>query len=239
VPASCVPLDGLVNSYYSLPAGASPPSNPARGVLGSGRGPIGGERPIDYEPSTALLVVDVQNDFADPGGSLSVAGGDGIVPAINAEIDRAVRAGALVVYTQDWHPEATPHFQKDGGIWPVHCVQGTWGAELHPALRVAEGPVVRKGSGGEDGYSAFSVRDPESGEHGSTGLEGILRERGVTRIVVAGLATDYCVKETALDGAGLGFEVVILRDAVRAVDLQPGDGERALERAVAAGAVLQ
>jgi len=112
-----------------------------------------------YDVRTALIVVDVQNDFADPAGSLYVRGGEEIVPPVNAQIDEALAAGALVAYTQDWHPPTTPHFQKDGGIWPVHCVAGTWGAELHADLHV-EGPIVKKGSGGEDGYSGFSVRDP-------------------------------------------------------------------------------
>ena len=103
-----------------------------------------------YDRLTALVVVDVQNDFADPAGSLYVGGGEQVVPFANAEVERALEAGATIVYTQDWHPPTTPHFEKDGGIWPVHCVQGTWGADLHPDLRV-EGPVVRKGSGGEDG----------------------------------------------------------------------------------------
>jgi nicotinamidase/pyrazinamidase len=191
----------------------------------------------DYDERTALLVVDVQNDFADPGGSLYVAGGERVVPRVNGEIDRALAAGATVVHTQDWHPEHTPHFQQDGGIWPVHCVRDTWGAELHPGLKVA-GDVVRKGTGGEDGYSGFSVRDPRSGERAPTALEQMLRARGIERVVIAGLATDYCVRDTALDAAGLGFGVFILEDAVRAVNLQPGDGERALEAAVAAGAEL-
>ena len=116
-----------------------------------------------YDPTTALLVVDVQNDFADPSGSLYVKGGEEVVPLINREIERARAAGASVIYTQDWHPESTPHFQKDGGVWPVHCVMSTWGAELHRDL-VTVGPVVRKGSNGEDGYSGFTQRDPESGE---------------------------------------------------------------------------
>ena len=95
-----------------------------------------------YDPTTALIIVDVQNDFADPSGSLSVKGGTEVNPVINAEIEAALTAGAVVFYTQDWHPRSTPHFEKDGGLWPVHCVAGTWGAELHPDLRV-EGPLVR------------------------------------------------------------------------------------------------
>ena len=181
-----------------------------------------------YDPQTALVVVDVQNDFADPGGSLYVQGGEQVVPVVNREIERARQAGATVVYTQDWHPESTPHFEKDGGIWPVHCVQGTWGAEFHPELQV-EGEVVRKGSGGEDGYSGFTVRDPASGEEEPTRLEQLLRDQHARRVVVVGLATDYCVKETAIDAAAKGFETVLLLEAVRAVELEPGDGQRALE----------
>jgi nicotinamidase/pyrazinamidase len=142
-----------------------------------------------------------------------------------------------VAYTQDWHPESTPHFAKDGGIWPVHCVAGTWGAEFHPGLEVA-GPVVRKGSNGEDGYSGFTMLDPATGETIPTELAGLLREWGVTRLVVAGLATDYCVKATALDGLAQGFVVEVLLEGVRAVDLAEGDGNRALAEIAAAGGVL-
>jgi nicotinamidase/pyrazinamidase len=183
-----------------------------------------------YDRQTALLVVDMQNDFADPSGSLYVKAADEIFPVVNRELARAERAGALVVYTQDWHPETTPHFKKDGGIWPVHCVKGSWGAQFSPSLsRLEEAAVIRKGQNGEDGYSGFSYRDPVDDRIGKTGLEDILRRRGIRRVVVAGLATDYCVKETALDALDAGFEAVVLRDSVRAVDLRPGDGERALE----------
>ena len=190
---------------------------------------------MPYDEKTALVVVDMQNDFADPGGSLYVQGGEKVVAAANAEIDRAREAGALVVYTQDWHPEHTPHFESDGGIWPVHCVRGTWGAELHPDLKVV-GEVVRKGTGGEDGYSGFTVRDPKSGTESGTGLEELLKERGIERVVVVGLATDYCVKETAVDAAGKGFDTSVLTSVIAAVDLQPEDGERALAEMSAAGA---
>ncbi|RPH33609.1 MAG: isochorismatase family protein [Chloroflexi bacterium] len=192
---------------------------------------------ITYAPRTCLLIVDVQNDFADPDGSLSVRGGADVVPTLNEEIRRATDAGAPVIYTQDWHPPSTPHFEKDGGIWPVHCVGDTWGAEFHPDLLVA-GPSVRKGVDGGDGYSGFSVRDPHSGDTHRTELEHMLRERGVTRIVIGGLTTDYCVKETALDGIDLGFGVLVLTDAIAAVDLEPGDGAIAIEEMVAAGAVM-
>jgi nicotinamidase/pyrazinamidase len=111
-----------------------------------------------YDARTSLVVVDLQNDFADPAGGLSVTGGDEIVPFVNAEIGAAGAGGALIAYTQDWHPAHTPHFAQDGGVWPVHCVQDTWGANLHPDL-VVDGPIVRKGSNGEDGYSGFTMRD--------------------------------------------------------------------------------
>ena len=189
-----------------------------------------------YDDRTALVVVDVQNDFADPAGSLAVAGAAGIVPRINEAVGDARLAGATVVYTQDWHPEVTPHFAKDGGIWPVHCVADTWGAELHPLLDVAVGaPRIRKGTNGEEGYSGFTMRDPISGATQPTDLDGLLRDRGIGRIVVCGLATDYCVNATALDAIALGYEAYFLDDAVAAVDLKPGDGERATEAMIDAG----
>jgi nicotinamidase/pyrazinamidase len=193
---------------------------------------------MDYDDTTALVVVDVQNDFADPSGGLYVRGGEEVVPLINAEAARAHAAGAVVAVTQDWHPSDTPHFAKDGGTWPVHCVADTWGAGLHPDLDVSPDVAIRKGTGGEDGYSGFTVREPVSGETSSTGLEAALRDRGVTRVVVVGIATDVCVAATAEDALGLGFETVVLPEATRPVDLEPGDGDRALARLEAAGARL-
>ncbi len=192
-----------------------------------------------YQPTTALIVVDVQNDFADPAGSLSVKGGDAVVPVINREIAMATSAGALVVATQDWHPASTPHFAKDGGIWPVHCVADTWGSELHPDLALpADAPRVHKGANGEDGYSGFTMRDPTTGEEMPTELDGLLRERGVEGVVVVGLATDYCVSATALDAARLGYSTAVLTDAIAAVDLKEGDGERALQAMRDAGVAM-
>ena len=192
-----------------------------------------------YDARTALVVVDLQNDFADPAGGLSVAGGAAIVPLVNAHCREATESGALVVATQDWHPESTPHFAKDGGIWPVHCVGGTWGAELHPDFDLpADAPRVRKGTNGEDGYSGFTMRDPETGAETPTELEPLLRDAGVERVVVCGLATDYCVKATALDAARLGFDTAVLTDAVVAVNLEPGDGNRALDEMREAGVSL-
>ncbi len=191
-----------------------------------------------YDPTTALVVVDLQNDFADPAGSLSVTGGDAVVPYVNAQISEALAAGALVVYTQDWHPSSTPHFAKDGGPWPIHCVAGTWGAALHPGLVANAGPAVRKGAGGEDGYSGFTMRDPGTGAEAATALVGLLRARDIRRVVVCGLATDYCVRATALDAVALGYRTVVLLEGVRAVDLQPGDGARALRELADAGVEL-
>jgi nicotinamidase/pyrazinamidase len=189
---------------------------------------------------TALVVVDLQNDFADAAGSLSVTGSDLVVEAVNAAVEEALAVGALVVATQDWHPPSTPHFEKDGGIWPVHCVAGTWGAELHPAFRVPDGATrVRKGEHGEDGYSGFTMRDPVSGHETATALEPILRDRRIRRVVACGLATDYCVKATALDALRLGFEVEVLERAVAAVNLEPEDGARALGELRAAGALVR
>jgi nicotinamidase/pyrazinamidase len=193
----------------------------------------------DYDFRTALLVVDVQHDFADPVGNLYVRGAEEIVPVANAEIAAAVDAGADVIYTQDWHPASTPHFEKDGGVWPVHCVHDTWGAAFHEGLLVEpSAPVIRKGTGGEDGYSAFSVRDPRSGEAWETTLGTELRERLIKRLVVCGLTTDYCVVETVSDARARHLDVDVLTSAIRAVDLRDGDGDRAIQRMRDVGAVL-
>ena len=191
---------------------------------------------MQYDESTALIVVDVQNDFADPAGSLAVTGAEAVVDAVNTEIREATARGAFVVYTQDWHPERTPHFESQGGPWPVHCVAGSWGASLHPRLDVVvDAAFIRKGVEGEDGYSGFTVRDVTSGEDRDTLLDRMLRERGTGRVVVVGLATDYCVRETALDAVRRGFDTTVVAGAVAAVDLSPGDGERALDTIREAG----
>jgi len=192
-----------------------------------------------YHPDTALVIVDVQNDFADTAGGLSVPDGAAVIPVINGEIAMAVSAEALIVATQDWHPERTPHFARDGGIWPVHCVADTWGAELHPELALPGDALrVRKGANGEDGYSGFTMRDPTTGQTLPTELESMLRDRAITRAVVVGLATDYCVKATALDARRLGFDTFVIADAVAAVDLEPGDGDRAIDEMREAGVGL-
>ncbi len=193
--------------------------------------------PVSYNEATALLVVDVQNDFANPNGGLYVGGGEEVVPIINLEIDRARTAGGFVCYTQDWHPPHTPHFAQDGGIWPVHCVGGTWGADFHSDLVIA-GPAVRKGSDGEDGYSGFTMRDPMSSEVVATELTAMLRARAIERLVVVGLALDYCVKDTAIDGVTEGFETAVLIAATRPVELNAADSAAARTALVEAGVEL-
>jgi nicotinamidase/pyrazinamidase len=185
-----------------------------------------------------LVVVDVQNDFADPRGSLYVEEGEAVVPVINDEVRAASDAGATVVYTLDWHPPDTPHFAKDGGTWPVHCVRDTWGAQLHPDLLVV-GELLRLGTGGDDGYSAFTVSHPTTGETTSTGLAEKLRSKGVERVVVVGLAMDVCVRATVLDAAGLGFsQVELVQAGTRPVELNAGDAERAVADMREAGVAL-
>lgn len=173
----------------------------------------------------AIIIVDPQNDFC-PGGSLAVRHGDEIFDPIN----RMLPKFRHVFATQDWHPPDHRYFQAFGGPWPFHCIQGTRGAEFHPKLDVSRiQEVVRKGTDPElDGYSGFAGTD----------LADRLRARGVERVFIAGLATDYCVKATAIEAVKNGFETYVLVDAVRAVDLQPGDGERALQEMEKAGVHL-
>lgn len=190
-----------------------------------------------YTASSALVVVDMQHDFADPAGSLYVRGGEAIVGPIAAEIDEAHGAGATVVYTQDWHPAHTPHFAADGGIWPVHCVAGTNGAALVPELPVV-GPLLRKGTGTEDGYSGFSEVDLATGATKGTDLSTILDDAGVMDVTVVGLAGDWCVKATALDGVKLGYAVTVPLALTRFVELDVGDTDRAIEAMREAGVTV-
>lgn len=192
----------------------------------------------DYGPATALIVVDMQNDFAEPDGGLYVHGGETLAALINAEIDHALAAGSLVFYTQDWHPPVTPHFADFGGTWPQHCIQGTSGADLVSDLQVA-GRIVRKGAHGEDGYSGFTQRDPESGSTMPTELDSLLRSAGVGAVVVVGLALDVCVKETALDAIRLGYRVTVPVSLSRPVERAAGDGARAVADLAATGASIE
>lgn len=178
----------------------------------------------------ALVLVDIQNDFC-PGGALAVEEGDQIVDVVN----RLMQHFPLVISTQDWHPADHVSFKARGGPWPPHCVQGTRGAELHSAVnskRIAH--YLRKASSPDkDDYSEFEGRD----EQGRS-LDQVLKSHGVKRIFVAGLATDYCVLATVLDGLKLGYEVVAVTDAMRAVNVEPGDGAKALGQMSDAGAKL-
>ena len=176
----------------------------------------------------ALVVVDVQNDFC-PGGSLAVERGDEVVAPLNRLIEEFLERGEPVYKSRDWHPAKTKHFADYGGTWPVHCVQNTRGAEFHSDL--LDDPrihVVSKGTGDEDQYSAFD----------GTTLADELRAQGVTEIWVGGLATDYCVKDTVLDALSEGFKVRALTEAMRAVNLRPGDDARAVEEMRRAGAEI-
>jgi nicotinamidase/pyrazinamidase len=183
---------------------------------------------VDTNRKQALIVVDVQNDFC-PGGALAVPRGDEVVEPLNRVIDEFLERGAPVYKSRDWHPARTKHFQAYGGTWPVHCVQNTEGAAFHPALR--DDPriaVISKGLGDKDCYSAFDETD----------LASELHEQNVKEVVVGGLATDYCVKNTVLDALKHGFKVKALENAMRAVELNPGDGNRAIEEMRAAGAEI-
>lgn len=192
-----------------------------------------------YDASTALIVVDLQNDFADPAGSLAVTGGRDIIARVNDEIALAIAGDGLVVATQDWHPISTPHFVTDGGPWPVHCVADTWGAALHAELELpSDAPRVRKGQHGEDGYSGFTMRDTATGEVIPTELDDLLHEHGVRQVRVCGLATDYCVRATALDAVRLGYATTLLTAAIAAVNLDRDDGERAIAEMADAGVRL-
>jgi|SRR5579871_2912767 len=180
---------------------------------------------IEVRQDDALIVVDPQNDFC-PGGSLAVPGGDEIFELVNSLTPRFTHVFA----TQDWHPPDHRYFQAFGGPWPFHCLQGGPGAQFHPkfdASRVQE--IVRKGTNREqDGYSGFAGTD----------LAARLRGRGVRRVFVCGLATDYCVKATAIEAVENGFEAYVIVDAIRAVEVQAGDGAAALQAMREAGVHL-
>lgn len=184
---------------------------------------------VHIGPADALIVVDVQQDFL-PGGALAVPDGHAVVEPLNRAIDAFARAGQPVFYSRDWHPPEHCSFQAQGGPWPPHCVTGTPGAQFAPALRVPEGAAVvsKASTPGSDAYSAFQ----------GTALGAQLQSAGIRRIFVGGLATDYCVRATVLDARMNGLEVVLLVDSVRAVDVKPGDGQRAVHEMRAQGASL-
>jgi nicotinamidase/pyrazinamidase len=180
------------------------------------------------QPKRALIVVDVQNDFC-PGGTLAVPHGDEVVTPLNKLIQEFLARGEPVFKSRDWHPPTTKHFAAYGGTWPVHCVQDTKGAEFHPSLLDdIHIRVISKGLGDTDCYSAFDETD----------LALQLERLGIEEVWVGGLATDYCVKSTVLDALSKGFRVKALADAMRPVEVQPGDGEQAIAVMRAAGAEI-
>jgi nicotinamidase-related amidase len=184
---------------------------------------------LELRRGDALLVIDLQRDFL-PGGSLAVAAGDAVLEPVNRCLQRFAARGLPVYATRDWHPPGHSSFRAAGGRWPPHCVAGTPGADFGSALRLPSdaGIVSKGGASGDDGYSAF----------GGTDLHRRLQAQGIRRLFVAGLATDYCVLNSVMGALALGYAVVVLRDAVAAVDVQRGDGERALAAMQARGATL-
>ena len=175
----------------------------------------------------ALIIVDVQRDFCSE-GALPVPEGERIIPVLNKYIEKFSKAGGLIVATRDWHPPNHISFKNYGGTWPPHCIQGTPGADFHPDLKLPkESKIVSKASQADkEAYSGFDGTD----------LERELRDAGIRRVFVGGLATDYCVKSTVLDALNLGFETVLLLDAIKGVDVNPGDSERAIKEMLESGA---
>lgn len=184
--------------------------------------------PIALKDGDALIIVDVQNDFL-PGGALAVEDGDQVVTPLNACIDLFMTKGLPVIATRDWHPVNHCSFQERGGPWPPHCIANTYGAQFAADLRLPpDATIVSKGTGPDkDAYSGFE----------DTELEAVLRSHGIRRVFVGGLATDYCVLNTVRDALENHYQVYIFRNAVRAVNVNPGDGDKALEEMRAKGAV--
>lgn len=182
---------------------------------------------IDMQAGDALILVDVQNDFL-PGGSLAVPCGDEVVPPLNRLMDRFARRGLPVIATRDWHPGDHCSFRERGGPWPSHCVAGTPGAAFAASLSLPDSvTIVSKAITADlDAYSGF----------GGTDLNELLRKAGIRRLFIGGLATDYCVLNTVKDALANGYAVMLLTDAIRAVDVQPGDGARAIAEMTQLGA---
>lgn len=182
---------------------------------------------------SALVIVDVQNDFC-PGGSLPVKEGDRVVPALNGYIELFKSAGMPIYASRDWHPDKTVHFKAFGGKWPPHCIQGTVGAQFHPGLKVPRDiTIMTKGeSPDEDSYSAFQAHDDKGRLFAQS-----LKAAGITQLFVGGLATDYCVRATVLDALKAGFDVVLLLDAIKGVDVKQGDSKKAMDEMMEKGAI--
>jgi nicotinamidase/pyrazinamidase len=164
---------------------------------------------VQYNKHVALVVVDFQNDFTDPKGTQYIPGAEGIVHAVNKEISLCREQHGTVIYIQDWHPRVTQHFKSYNGRIGEHCVRNSWGAQLHPDLEIS-GDVLRKGIEGEDAFSCFSVRELETGVTKATLLETVLIDRLIKKIVFVGLATDFCIYESAIEALSKGFEVAVV-----------------------------
>ena len=186
----------------------------------------------EMKKNIALVIVDVQNDFC-PGGALPVPEGDKVVSVMNKYIQMFQKAGLVIYASRDWHPEKTKHFKAFGGVWPPHCVQGTKGAEFHPDLKLSPQTIIlTKGEDpNEDSYSGFQARDP-----GKKPFTNSLKEKGIDHLYVGGLATDYCVRATVLDGLKQGFKVTVLMDAIKGVDIKPEDSANAIKEMERTGA---
>lgn len=180
----------------------------------------------------ALLVVDVQNDFC-PGGALPVPQGDLVVPRLNQYLEQFQASGLPVFASRDWHPAVTKHFQAYGGLWPPHCIQNTSGAAFHPDLKLLPSvTVVSKGMDpDQDAYSCFQAQADDGRP-----FQEILHAAGIGQLYVGGLATDYCVRASVLDALRAGFRVTLLEDAIRGVEVRPGDSERAIQEMTRVGA---
>ena len=183
---------------------------------------------LKLDRQTALIVVDVQNDFC-PGGALAVREGGEVVPVFNRYLESFVKAGLPIYACRDWHPKNHKSFKAQGGPWPPHCVQDTPGADFHPDLKLPANAVIIS--------KAWRSEDESYSEFEGTNLVLYLKRKGVRRVLVGGLATDYCVKHTVLDACRLGFETYLLTDASRGIDVKKGDSEKAVEEMKNAGAV--
>lgn len=186
------------------------------------------KKPLKINRKTALIVVDVQNDFC-PGGALAMKEGDRVVSVFNRYIELFEKSGGPIYAARDWHPKNHSSFKAQGGPWPPHCVQETEGANFHPDLKLpAHAIIISKG---------WRVEDDSYSEFEGTNLELYLKRKGIRRVLVGGLATDYCVKNTVLDARRLGFETYLLVDVSRGIDVKKGDSEKAIEGMKKAGAI--
>lgn len=184
------------------------------------------------EKNEALVIIDVQNDFC-AGGALEVKDADRVVPLLNRYIELFSAKGLPVFASRDWHPQKTIHFKEYGGKWPRHCIQGTKGAEFHPELKLPSDTVVISAGSGpeEEGYSMFEGRD----DAGNSAYDS-LKQKGIEHVYIGGIATDYCVRASTIDALKSGFKVTLLTDAIKGVDLEPGDSEKAIDEMIGAGA---